>query len=334
MLLSSSHHQSCLHQLTYNDLCVQCGFNTFSLNKNDLRVPLDWLTPGHSGFVATDLNTIKDIYHKDFANMLKNRKLRLVLDLDETLIHTVKLEQQQHIDKFNQYRQLINNGTRPTSIYSYRLSLNQNSPIINFEHSKYQKWMQTVHVEQLNPDCFTFSLNTKVFVVFLRPHLQQFLNQMANIFDIYMYTNGTERYANVIHQHLTTLFQNRNYIQAMFSRKSKHIREKKNLFRMLCKRSVSIIVDDRSDVWDDKDRDNIINVTPYKYEGFLGEIPSVEDEAMIDPEEDNDDDQELLYLADHLKVIHSEYFLLYKSKKNQTDVRTILQVISSKCNEL
>jgi len=140
-----------------------------------------------------------------------------------------------------------------------------------------------------------------------------------------MYTNGTERYASVIQQHLANLFHN-NYIQAMFSRKTSHIREKKQLFKMLCKRSISIVVDDRVDVWCKADRPNVVQVTPYTYKGFLDNstsdhnIDDTLEDAMVD-----DTDEDLLNLSDYLNSVHNRFFEHYHKKGIVTDVRLFLQ---------
>jgi hypothetical protein len=326
--------------LTFKGLCCACGIDTTKQplnhkydNKQQKRigVSLDWMFPGKSGFVVNDVGSIRNIFESDAKIMLANRKLRLVLDLDETLIHSVSISNAEQESMFLEYQKRLQqehflNGTR-VKCFTYNVPNPAigNCNYLNFEHLKLHQKLFQVQVEQLDHDCFTFVLDQKRFVVFLRPYLEQFLAESSQYFDMYIYTNGTERYASVIYQHFATLFR-KNYIQAMFTRKSAKIRSKKQLLKMLCKRSISIIVDDRCDVWVEDDRENIINVGPYKYEGFLSE-KSTDEDLMDDTSEIlvDDEDDELLNLTQHLRLIHSHFFAESASHGTELDVRHIIQ---------
>lgn len=441
--------KQCIHEITYKSLCCQCGENVKNSpvrqsssngggaedgSNSRISVSLDWMMCGSainsggdaselSGLVVNHMGFLKSIYESDVQSILRCRKLRLVLDLDETLIHSVAIRSTEQEKKFSEYQQQLRSqhvlrGTEPqyyyytpsnyhnrssgvsngnvggatnTKAYTHQSGGNDeknsssccsasDSQFLNWEHfqqqKKREKLSQIVCVEQLEQDCFTFVLGTRRFVIFVRPYLYQFLAEMSKCYDMYIYTNGTERYASVIHQHLATLFRT-NYIQALFTRRSSREREMKRLVKVLCKRSVSVILDDRSDVWIDGDRENIVKIDPYTFEGFLAKeqeadesgVESEADEMDIehrhqhnsnnhhdvdDAEGDEDDDdneeclttvgdefeddiivededEEFLYVTEHLTKVHTQFFDLYDrlQERNVTgtsaDVRDVLE---------
>lgn len=430
--------QQCLHEMTYGNLCCQCGENvgcsTYLTNNNNsggggqgkrISVSLDWMMCGsggiggagggaggggalHSnGLVVTGMSSLRSIFESDVQNILRSRKLRLVLDLDETLIHSVTIRSVEQEKKFASYQQEVHSrhamsGTEPQYYYytpsnnhrRHQLMLQQQQQMMknggnggsivdggvvqddiglmgNWQHYQQQKLReklsQQVCVEQLEQDCFTFVLGSRRFVVFVRPYLYQFLSQMSSSYDMYIYTNGTERYASVIHQHLAHYYRV-NYIQALFTRRSSKEKHMKQLMNVLCKRSVSVILDDRTDVWIKGDRENVVKIDPYTYEGFLAKeleadesseesademdveeqdprrihqqqralTDSDHEEAEEEEEEGDasqprfsscfssspydddsdqivveDEDEEFLYVAEHLTNVHAQFFAMY-----------------------
>jgi TFIIF-interacting CTD phosphatase-like protein len=276
------------HDLTYRGLCASCGVDTEvvmnQLRKHNnatqyshadqLSLNLDWIVPGFCGLQANSSHIVQQIFKQDYQSMLQNGKLRLVLDMDETLLHSVKTP----IDG-------------PQSLNS-----------IPYDS---QSW-------------FSFSLSqNSAFTVFLRPQLGEFLTRVSKHYEIYIYTNGTDGYAKTIYHHLQRIFPSCN-IQAIFT-KSVHARTtgKKQLHKMLCKRSMSLIVDDRPDVWCDNDSENIIPISPFKC--------NIND--YMNPNSSIYLDQELPLLGEYLVKLHERYIKALKLK-NKVDVRQVLKQFS------
>ncbi|XP_071723872.1 RNA polymerase II C-terminal domain phosphatase-like 5 [Rutidosis leptorrhynchoides] len=92
------------------------------------------------------------------SNLVRNKKLHLVLDIDHTLIHAVSHDQ-----------------PRPEDIDFFK----QNQKI--FEGS-----------------LFTFECESTTFLVKLRPLVRTFLEQANSLFEMSLYTRGTKMYARSI----------------------------------------------------------------------------------------------------------------------------------------
>jgi hypothetical protein len=265
------------HDLTYRGLCASCGVDTDSVitRKNiasveQLSLSLDWIVPGFCGLQANSSNIIQQIFKQDYTSMLEKGKLRLVLDMDETFLHSVKT-------------QIVD----PQSLAS-------------------------IPQDSLNNFSFSLSQNS-VFTVFLRPHLGEFLTNVSKHFEIYIYTNGTDGYAKTIYHQLQRIYPSCN-IQAIFTKSARaRVTAKKQLHKMLCKRTMSLIVDDRPDVWCDEDAENIIPIKPFKCN--LTDLMNYESAVY--------NDQELVSLQNYLIKLHEKYITLAAYRK--VDVRQVLK---------
>lgn len=248
--------------MTLHGLCVHCGCE-IPCSTQSPHVNLDFITPGlraNKDFVLSEL------VQMDYEQLMSQKKLRLVLDLDETLLHSEKVDQLD--DDFMDIEQ----------------------PDFWIEDGEYH-----------------FYVGKTEFVVYFRPGVFQFLNEIIKNFEVYIYTNGTENYANKVLQilhHQMNQLQLRWGITGILARKG-NIIQLKNLDNMLCKRSCSIIVDDSPDVWCSEDGENILRVSP-----FYG----------------NPNDDELFYLGAYLNMIHKKFFSVNNGKN--VDVRDILYAMS------
>jgi len=271
------------HDLTYRGLCASCGVDTEALSNikkpvsqfqtptDKLSLSLDWIVPGVCGLQANTSQIVQQIFKQDYTSMLQNGKLRLVLDMDETLLHSIKTQ--------ITHPQILS-SIPPDTFTRFSFSLSQNS----------------------------------VFTVFLRPHLGQFLQRVSKHYEIYIYTNGTDRYAKTIYHYLQRIYPSCN-IQAIFT-KAAHVRTtgKKQLHKMLCKRSMSLIVDDRPEVWCDNDSENIIPISPF----------TCQIDDFVNPHSSVYEDQELLSLGEYLVRLHGRYMKSLKYR-NKIDVRDVLK---------
>lgn len=266
---------NCQHSCTFKSLCVDCGTVVQTIKKKE-SFSLDWISPGLS---VSKEYAVENMYKKENNVLLDRKKLRLVLDLDETLIHCIK------IDKPKQ------------DLMDIEGEEEQDEEVL-YEERRVQLPKSTC----LNHGIF--QLGESLFYVYLRPGVEEFLDTVSQFFDIYIYTHGTTKYAHKVLDFLKETMNTQGLnlnIQGISSRNTSQKSEKK-LSKMLCSRSTSVIVDDNPKVWNVDDQNNILRVTP-----FIGK----------------EDDDELEYLLDYLKTIHSLFF-----EKEKTDIRHILKNLS------
>ncbi|KAL0481895.1 RNA polymerase II subunit A C-terminal domain phosphatase [Acrasis kona] len=285
MVLSHLTPNYCAHDLTYRGLCTSCGQDIADICKRapskyesasteQLGISLDWIAPGVCGLQANNRDIMLEIFKQDYKAMRRSGKLRLVLDMDETMLHSIKTP------------------------------LNGQNIIPPNGHNR-----------------FSFCTSqSSAFTVFLRPHLFDFLQNVGKLYEIYIYTNGTDRYAKTIYQHLQALNPSCN-IQAIFTKAVRgRTTAKKQLHKMLCKRSMSLIVDDKPEVWCEEDSSNIIPITPFRCQ--IDDFVNSQSNVYMD--------EELLSLQDYLIRLHGKYIKMLKWNK-QVDVRDVLKQYSTQC---
>lgn len=238
---------------------MDCGSNT-TINDS---INLDWL---HHGLVAHKKYAIDQMYNRDSLALIERKKLRLVLDLDETLVHCIQMYED-FMDEENVYRE--------------------------------------AQVFPENRNWVKFSVGHNEFVCYLRPGVLDFLNTASMYYEIYIYTHGTTLYATKVLEIVKSEMARMNYelkIHGVSARTTQHRLEKK-LSSMMCKRSITVVVDDNPSVWCTEDQESIIKVSPYK---------------------GKEDDDELEFLFEYLKTVHQEYFEM----KHAADVRHVLKSLS------
>lgn len=159
------------------------------------------------------------------------------------------------------------------------------------------------------------------YLIKFRPFLQTFLKDINPLFDTYIYSHGSQKYANqvakLIDPEEATIKKER-----VLGREEKELDLKqKNLENLLpADQSASIIIDDRNDVWANKK--NLIMIFPFVY--FDSEVASY-DRSMYPKLPANSQDCSLFYFGKLLRNIHS---LFYDMKKaNGADVRSIIRFL-------
>lgn len=169
-------------------------------------------------------------------------KKKLVLDLDDTIIHTVVLHRLDHdnIRKYSCYQNML----------------------VQYESDFYRN------------------------IVFFRPHVFDFIRKIADIYDLYVYTHGTELYCKIVISMLTNLMQF-NPFKKMYWRVGNNVATK-NLEFLGLSADDTVIIDDNHRVWH-LTPNNVIVIKP-----FLGPDNS---EYILDTE--------LIKIFDILKEIHA-----------------------------
>ena len=84
----------CKHVMTFKGLCCECGIDTTVEYTKQNLINLDWalgFCPNeHRGLRASSVKAVQELFIQDNHSLIQGGKLRIVLDLDETLIHTIR----------------------------------------------------------------------------------------------------------------------------------------------------------------------------------------------------------------------------------------------------
>ncbi|XP_066871191.1 RNA polymerase II subunit A C-terminal domain phosphatase isoform X2 [Kogia breviceps] len=207
-------------------LCAECGQDLTQLQSKNGRpqVPLSTATVSmvHSvPELMVSSEQAEQLGREDQQRLHRNRKLVLMVDLDQTLIHTTE----QHC------QQMSNKGI-------FHFQLGRGEPML---HTR------------------------------LRPHCKGFLEKIAKLYELHVFTFGSRLYAHTIAGFLDPekkLFSHRILSRDECIDPFSKTGNLRNLFP--CGDSMVCIIDDREDVW--KFAPNLITVKKYVYFQGIGDI--------------------------------------------------------------
>ncbi|XP_007951500.1 RNA polymerase II subunit A C-terminal domain phosphatase [Orycteropus afer afer] len=207
-------------------LCAECGQDLTQLQSKNgrQRAPLSTATVSmvHSvPELMVSSEQAEQLGREDQQRLHRNRKLVLMVDLDQTLIHTTE----QHC------QQMSNKGI-------FHFQLGRGEPML---HTR------------------------------LRPHCKEFLEKVAKLYELHVFTFGSRLYAHTIAGFLDPekkLFSHRILSRDECIDPFSKTGNLRNLFP--CGDSMVCIIDDREDVW--KFAPNLITVKKYVYFQGTGDI--------------------------------------------------------------
>ncbi|NWR71961.1 CTDP1 phosphatase, partial [Centropus unirufus] len=218
--------EGCSHPVVMKGLCAECGQDLTQIrSKNGKQeVPFSTATVSmvHSvPELKVSSEQAEQLGREDQQRLHRNRKLVLMVDLDQTLIHTTE----QHC------QQMSNKGI-------FHFQLGRGEPML---HTR------------------------------LRPHCKEFLEKIAKLYELHVFTFGSRLYAHTIAGFLDP--EKKLFSHRILSRdecidpfsKTGNLRD---LFP--CGDSMVCIIDDREDVW--KFAPNLITVKKYVYFQGIGDI--------------------------------------------------------------
>ncbi|SPO05524.1 related to FCP1 - TFIIF interacting component of CTD phosphatase [Cephalotrichum gorgonifer] len=235
--------EACGHDIQFQGLCAMCGKDMtevdWSSEKPDSSRATINMTHDNTGLTVSS-GLAQRVEHASQRRLLDQRKLSLVVDLDQTIIHAC-IE-----PTIGEWR---SDPTNP-----------------NYEAVK------DVKSFQLNDDGPRGLTSGAWYYIKLRPGLAEFLEAMADMYEMHVYTMGTRAYALNIAKLIDPdmkYFGNR-----VISRDENGNLVSKNLHRLFpVSTDMVVIIDDRSDVWP-RNRPNLIKVTPYDFFKGIGDINS------------------------------------------------------------
>lgn len=228
---------SCSHPVVMKGLCAECGQDLTQLQSKNgkQQVPLSTATVSmvHSvPELMVSSEQAEQLGREDQHRLHRNKKLVLMVDLDQTLIHTTE-QHCQHMSR--------------KGIFHFQLG--RGEPML---HTR------------------------------LRPHCKEFLEKIAKIYELHVFTFGSRLYAHTIAGFLDPekkLFSHRILSRDECIDPFSKTGNLRNLFP--CGDSMVCIIDDREDVW--KFAPNLITVKKYVYFQGTGDInaPPGSREAQI-----------------------------------------------------
>ncbi|XP_078396050.1 RNA polymerase II subunit A C-terminal domain phosphatase isoform X1 [Cetorhinus maximus] len=218
--------EGCSHPIVMKGLCAACGQDLTQLQKKNGKqmVPLSTATVSmvHSvPELMVSSEQAEQLGREDQQWLHKNRKLVLMVDLDQTLIHTTE----------QLCQKMSNKGI-------FHFQLGRGEPML---HTR------------------------------LRPHCKEFLEKIAKLYELHVFTFGSRLYAHTIAGFLDPekkLFSHRILSRDECIDPYSKTGNLRNLFP--CGDSMVCIIDDREDVW--KFAPNLIAVKKYTYFQGTGDI--------------------------------------------------------------
>ncbi len=242
--------EPCSHPIQYGGLCALCGKSLdeeadYSGYKYEDRAPIS-MSHGTSNLKISK-NEAEKVEELMTKNMIKEKKLILVVDLDQTVIHAT-------VD--------------PTIGEWMRDPKNPNYPSL--------KDVQTFSLEEepILPPNYSGPrppTHTRWYYVKLRPGLEEFLKKISKIYELHIYTMGTRAYAKSIAKIIDP--EGEYFADRILSRDESGSLTQKSLERLFpTDTSMVVIIDDRGDVWNWSD--HLIKVVPFDFFVGIGDINS------------------------------------------------------------
>ncbi|TXG50419.1 hypothetical protein EZV62_022943 [Acer yangbiense] len=168
-----------------------------------------------------------------------------------------------------------------------------------------------------------YKLETPERMVKLRPFVRNFLKEPSTMFELYIFTMGSEFYAKQMAQlldHQGNYFENR-----VISKDDLIDKGKKTLDLVLGQESGIIILDDDENVWPDH-KENLITIFPYLY--FSEEKRKRKSYSEMKKDASNG---ALVFTIKFLRGIHGMFFNRNKSiLPCNRDVRILMRILQSK----
>jgi len=252
--------EPCAHSVQYGGMCAECGKDMTEYVLRPSRMLMLSYTnqaPYRSSYVTNHLDVSRaqiNMIHNNVAltvsqdeatkveeeakrRLIAAKKLSLVVDLDQTIIH----------------------ATVDPTVAEWQKD--PDNP--NYGAVKDVRAFQLVDDGPGARGCW--------YYIKLRPGLKEFLDNVSKLYELHIYTMGTRAYA----QNITNLIDpdRRIFGDRILSRDESGSLTAKNLQRLFpVDTKMVVIIDDRGDVW--KWNENLIKVTPYDFFVGIGDINS------------------------------------------------------------
>ncbi|KAF8640572.1 hypothetical protein AX17_000234 [Amanita inopinata Kibby_2008] len=275
--------EPCKHGMQLGGLCVLCGKDMTNVDYTGFSdASRASIQMTHSAFGPTvSLEEAQRIERETADHLLKSRKLSLVVDLDQTILHaTVDPTVGEWIaegENWEQQQQANKTPSKPEE--SAGQSEDKPSDADECPNPNWEA-LKDVGKFRLGPESFDPPSmrgkgknreNEGVYYIKPRPGWKEFLKEAAKKYEMHVYTMGTRAYAEQVCSAIDPdgkLFSGR-----LLSRDESDSLTQKSLRRLFpCDTSTVVIIDDRADVWEWSP--NLIKVIPYEFFVGIGDINS------------------------------------------------------------
>ncbi|KDE07912.1 hypothetical protein MVLG_01822 [Microbotryum lychnidis-dioicae p1A1 Lamole] len=234
--------EDCTHDVQLHGLCALCGRDLTGTDYTGFsETSRAKIAMVHDvGGLTVSLEEASRLEAATTSRLLSAKKLSLIVDLDQTIVHaTVDPTVGEWLaDSDNPNHEALD------GVKSFRLGMTSGD-------------------QSVDDGC--------IYYVKKRPGLDQFLADLAEIYEMHVYTMGTRAYAievcNVIDP------DGRLFGGRILSRDESGSLTRKSLQRLFpCDDHMVVIIDDRADVWDGVP--NLVKVIPYEFFVGIGDINS------------------------------------------------------------
>ncbi|KAJ5916525.1 hypothetical protein N7504_000540 [Penicillium tannophilum] len=233
-------YEPCAHEVQFGGMCAECGKDMTEASYNtevmdSFRAPIQM---SHDNTTLTVSEKEATRVEEDAKRrLLASRRLSLVVDLDQTIIH----------------------ATVDPTVGEWKED--KDNP--NYEALRGVRQFRLIDDGPGMRGCW--------YYIKLRPGLEDFLQNVAELYELHIYTMGTRAYAQNIADIIDPtrkLFGDR-----ILSRDESGSLTAKNLQRLFpVDTKMVVIIDDRGDVW--RWNPNLIKVSPYDFFVGIGDINS------------------------------------------------------------
>ncbi|CAI2168649.1 3163_t:CDS:10, partial [Funneliformis geosporum] len=203
--------EPCLHSIQIHGLCALCGADITIKDSNGIDyTQRATISMAHNVVGLTVSQTEAERLEKETSSrLLEARKLSLIVDLDQTLVHATV---EQTVEEWIKDEECSNHPTT-----------------------------KDIHK-------FTLPDGPSVYYIKLRPGLKEFLRSVSEIYEPHIYTMGTRNYASAVANVIdpdNTIFNER----ILSRDESGSMTEKNIRRLFPCDDSMVVVIDDRADVW-------------------------------------------------------------------------------------
>jgi RNA polymerase II subunit A C-terminal domain phosphatase len=236
----------CPHSVVYQGLCAVCGEEAVvdhfaNVTEGPARLPVAY----NAQTLSVTRAEAESVASVTTRQLLKERRLLLVLDLDHTLVHA-------------------SDDPRAAAVLDHSPEGRDVSSVASFSLSS------------LDPAVPPLGRRDSRMHLKLRPHLAEFLSRCAELFELHIYTMGSRPYADRVAELIDPdkrLFSGRITSREDFEEGRSN---QKNISRLFpCDDSMVLIIDDREDVWVSGTgatfMPNLIRAKPYTFFNGLHE---------------------------------------------------------------
>lgn len=277
--------EPCKHGMQLGGLCVLCGkdmTNTDYTGFSDASRASIQMT--HSAFGPTvSLEEAQRIERETADHLLKSRKLSLIVDLDQTIVHAT-------VDPT--VGEWITEGEAWEERQAKKASTSKAAEADDSSDSDDEcnpNWVALKDVKKfrLGPESFG-PLSARgpqkgkgknkmvenegcMYYIKPRPGWREFLRETATKYEMHVYTMGTRAYAEEVCAAIDP--DGKAFGGRVLSRDESGSLTQKSLQRLFpCDTSMVVIIDDRADVWEWSP--NLLKVVPYDFFVGIGDINS------------------------------------------------------------